>query len=77
MCLTTLGITDFFFNEGWRTAAQDKTIACEIIIEYEEHGYFLTEPPEPLHDFQIKGNTRTLSNLFNESVDRYPSRGVK
>lgn len=70
MCITTKGITDLAFQEGWRTAYQDKEISTNIINEYETHGFTLSDGPEYLHEFHVTGRTAALNNLFDGSTDR-------
>jgi hypothetical protein len=68
MCITTMGITDILFEEGWRTGAVEKVISNDVIYEYECKKYSLTEPPEALHEFQVKSYGSIRATLFDKSI---------
>jgi len=53
MCVSSSGLTDALFSEGWRMGYQDRFISDDNLSTYEQAGYTLTDVPN-YNDFHIR-----------------------
>lgn len=52
MFVSTYGLSDLFFEKGWRLGYQDRNVPTPVIQDYEEMGYSLVDIPK-YYDFHI------------------------
>ena len=68
MFITSKGLTDPYFRDGWRCASHDKVVPTHIIDEMEYRGYNLVDEPENNSLPQVHHEIKRHTTLFDTAT---------